>query len=220
MDRAGSELRVASFDPRLYSVFFGIGGAAGAPTSRIDDNSGRGGPDAALKVRDYVERRLGGRAAQKQAFAHVGKIVSQANDFSVQLAAGNFTKTLKPVPTTPALRASRQRPSLLDEIKELRGPATVSRSNICACVARLAARVNSLRGNEIYRANDLARTGRGWQPGTVSKYAFSPHPIAPARGDVDGRMGARGGKFIASRCPLWAGPMRLAGINPQKGIAD
>ena len=41
--RAGWHYRLLSLDPRLFSVFREVGGAAGAPATHIDDISGCGG---------------------------------------------------------------------------------------------------------------------------------------------------------------------------------
>ena len=74
-------------------------------------------------------------------------------------------KSPKPIPTTPAFWALRKCPLALEEIKvcqrtrgELRVSATAPRPDICARVARLAARVNLLEGGDIYRINDLVET--------------------------------------------------------------
>ena len=72
--------------------------------------------------------------------------------------------------------------------------AAVSLLGICTGFARIAARVNSLQRSGIYQINDLVKTVKEWQHAPLSKYASSPHPGAPARGDVDGRMQARRGK--------------------------
>ena len=82
--------------------------------------------------------------------------------------------------------------------------ATASRPDIYALLARLAARVNSLLGGNVYRKNDLAKTEKKCQRATVSKYASMPRPFTPARGEVDGRMGARSGE-------VQHGTMTLAG---------
>ena len=50
-----------------------------------------------------------------------------------------------------------------------------------------------LQGSDIYRVDDLAKTEEEWRQATVLRYACSSHRRAPARGDFDGRMRARGG---------------------------
>ena len=106
----------------------------------------------------------------------------------------NFTKSPKSIPTAPAVWASRQRPATSAEIGvrqcmlgEMRLLATVSRPDLFAPSAGLAARVNSLQGSDIYRIKDLAKTSNEWQRAAVLKQ--------PARGDVDGQLRAAGGKM-------------------------
>ena len=70
----------------------------------------------------------------------------------------------------------------------------VSRRSDCARPARLSARVNSPHGGAIRRINDIVTTEKGRQRAAVFNHASTSHPIAPARGDVDARMRARGEK--------------------------
>ena len=62
-----------------------------------------------------------------------------------------------------------------------------------------ALRVNSLQGNYIFRIDDPAETAREWRQAAVLKYAFSPHPQAPASRDFDSRVRARGEKGVLRR---------------------
>ena len=50
---------------------------------------------------------------------------------------------------------------------ELRCLATVSRPDICARLACIASRINSLQGSEVYRINDLIKTVKTWHEATV-----------------------------------------------------
>ena len=59
------------------------------------------------------------------------------------------------------------------QIGELCSLATVSRPDICARLAWIASRINSLQGAGVYRINDLAKTVKKWQPAAVSKYFSS-----------------------------------------------
>ena len=59
---------------------------------------------------------------------------------------------------------------------ELRWLATVCRPVICARLAKLASRINSLCGSDLYRTNDLVRAVREWWQATASKYTLPPHP--------------------------------------------
>ena len=49
----------------------------------------------------------------------------------------------------------------------------------------MASRVNSPRGSDIYRLNDLAKTLEGRQKATILKYPLASHPDSPARGGVE-----------------------------------
>ena len=50
---------------------------------------------------------------------------------------------------------------------------TVSRPDICARLARIASRINALKGSDVYRINDLAKTVKTWQKATQLQYASS-----------------------------------------------
>ena len=132
---------------------------------------------------------------------HVGMGLCQANDFPVRLTREGFTKTPKPVPTTPALYAAQQYPISLKKIKArqcklrgLRRSATGPRPDIRARHSRLAARVNSLWGRGVYRIDDLVSTVKGWQQEPVLQKASSSQTLAPASGVAGGRMRTRGGE--------------------------
>ena len=91
--------------------------------------------------------------------------LAQKSDFAVELTQAEFTRQLKFMDTSPALRKRRQN-SLSDEEKllcqgkmgELCWLATVSRPDICARLAQLASKVNDLQGSDIYRINALIVT--------------------------------------------------------------
>ena len=59
-------------------------------------------------------------------------------------------------------------------------------------LAPLVARAHSLRGGDIYCINNLLGTVEEWRQATVLGYHSMPHPIRPKRGDVGGRIRARG----------------------------
>ena len=74
----------------------------------------------------------------------VGMELPQENDSSVTFNQEEFTKDLKPIPTSPGLWASSQRPLSSEEIKlrecklgELCWLATASRPNISTRLARI-----------------------------------------------------------------------------------
>ena len=89
-------------------IFSGRGGAAGAPTTQIDDISGCGEPD--------IGRRLGNLTVLGKFSVHVGLELLQANDLSIQSTQETFTNGLKPIPATPALWSARQLSLSLEEI--------------------------------------------------------------------------------------------------------
>ena len=81
----------------------------------------------------------------------------QEKDFLVTLTRQEFAGALKPIPTTPEIWASPQRPLTTREIPARRRKlgeswwaANLSRPDICARLAQLAAKVNSLRGSDSY----------------------------------------------------------------------
>ena len=83
--------------------------------------------------------------------------------------------------TSPKLRAGRKGRLLEGETRlrqcalgELRRLATVSRPDICARLSRIASRINSPCGIDIYRINDPHRLEKKCQKATALKYA-SPH---------------------------------------------
>ena len=142
--------------------------------------------------------RFGDLKVQEESFARTCMQVSQEIDFSAKLIKDEYTKGLKSDPTSLRLRASRQRPLSSDGIKlrqcdlgELCWLATLSRLDFCARSARFATRVDLSLGSDIYRINDPTRPAKERQRATVLKYASSPRPGAPARGDLHNRVRAR-----------------------------
>ena len=74
-----------------------------------------------------------------------GMELAQERDFWVSLTPDECAKKLLPLPTSPQLRAARQKKLPIEDIKlrqcklgELRWLATVSRPDICARLARAA----------------------------------------------------------------------------------
>ena len=79
--------------------------------------------------------------------------------------------------TAPELWASTQRPLNMEEVRmhpcklgELCWLAMVSRPEICARLARLASRVNSLVGSDVYQINDLLESAKEWLQATAFEY--------------------------------------------------
>ena len=128
----------------------------------------------------------------------VGTVLGQKKDFSVTWTREDFTKNVeqgglfsvtltregpKFPPASPELWAGRKGPLSSDETKmrqctsgELRRAATVSRPDICARLARVALRINSLCESDAHRINDLARLAKEWREATELKYASSSRP--------------------------------------------
>ena len=105
-------------------------------------------------------RRFGALTVQGKCSVRAGMALYRANYSSFQLSQESFAQAGKPVPATPTFWALRQRPQSLEEIKacrckfgELRWLANLSLPDTCARPVRLAARVNSLRGSDVYRIN-------------------------------------------------------------------
>ena len=93
------------------------------------------------------------------------------------------------------------------ELGELYSLATVSRPIICARLATITSRVDSLRGSGVYRINDRVGSVHVWRKAAVLRYASSCPPGAQARGDIDGRMRARGEEIQCGAVPFagWSG---------------
>ena len=113
----------------------------------------------------------------------VGTKLFQEKDFSSTFAQECFTENPMPLPTSPELWAGRKEPLLLNETKlrqckfgELRSVATVSRPDMCARLARIASKINALRGSDVYRTSELARLVEEWNGATALKYASPPRP--------------------------------------------
>ena len=122
----------------------------------------------------------------------------QESDFSVTFTQDGFAQNSKPLPTPPQLWAVRQEALSIEDIKlrqrklsDLCWLATVTRPDICARLARIASRVNSLQGSDVYRISDLATTVRAWRLATVLKYPSSSHMGELAEGDENGEMRKR-----------------------------
>ena len=82
--------------------------------------------------------------------------------------------------------------------------ATVSRLEICARLARIASRKNSLCGSDVYRINDLVKTAKLWQKAAVLIYASSSQ-----LGTV--RNSPEGAKMRQREEEIHSGAMTLAG---------
>ena len=93
-----------------------------------------------------------------------------------------FTDAIQSIPNGQESWAPRPRQLGMQEIGrrqckfgELRRLATVSRPDICARLAQLASRVNSLQGSDAYLAKDLIKTAKERQQAAVLLYLSGPH---------------------------------------------
>ena len=117
MARGSLKFQVSTCDPCLYFVFWKKGRAVGAIATPIDGNLGCGESDVSSKTLVFSGRRFGALRVEDKSVEHVGMTVSQEQDFSVKSTQEKFTKSLKPIPISPALLASRRRSLSSDEIK-------------------------------------------------------------------------------------------------------
>ena len=108
--------------------------------------------------------------------------LAQEKDFSATATQAGLTEDMKLLPTSPELWAGREKPQSMEHIKlrqcklgELFWDATVSRPDICACLARIASRINALCGSDVYRINELVWAAKAWQQATVLKFASTSH---------------------------------------------
>ena len=144
-----------------------------------------------LKVRCFLEKRLGAMRAQEKSSVHSSRRSPpftrsfEEKDFAATLTQEDFTNNLKTLPTSPELWAGRKEPLPLDETdlrrRKMGEPcwvATVSRPDVRARLARIASRINSLCGSDVYRINELVREVKKWQKATVLKDASSSRPLA------------------------------------------
>ena len=113
---------------------------------------------------------------QESPFVHVGVELVQGNTFSVMLTQSDFAENLQPIPNSPKLWAARQKLLSPGNVHmrqcnpgELCWLAAVSRPDICARLARIASRINSLRCSDVYCINDLIKTAKTWQKGHGSQ---------------------------------------------------
>ena len=100
----------------------------------------------------------------------------QAKDFSSTAPQKKFTEEPLLMPTSPAARASRQRLRAMEEnrscqrkLGELCRRAPAPRPDICARLAWLGAKVNSLQVRDTYRINFSIKKFEGWQQGAAVK---------------------------------------------------
>ena len=151
LSEAGLRFDVSSFDSCLYYIFPKSDGAAGAIARHFNDKSGWGEPDLPLETRSFLERRFGRPTAQENSIGDVGMELALENDYSVTLTQEDFPGNLKPLSTSPELRAGSKDPLSSDEIRlrqcklgELCWVAAVSRPDIRVRLAKIASRINSL----------------------------------------------------------------------------
>ena len=104
----------------------------------------------------------------------VGEDLAQGADSSVTLTREALAKNLKCHPAPPGLRAGREMRQCV--MGELRCVSAVSRPDTCVRLARIASRINSLRGSGVRRIIELALSAKGWRKATALKHASPSHP--------------------------------------------
>ena len=146
---ASLRFETSSFDSRPCCIFRKSGGGVGAFTTHVDGILGCGETDLFLKARSLVEKGFGEWGIQEKSFVRVGVGLGQERDFSATLTQEASSNNLKPPPTTPEMWAGRDNPQFTDDTEmrqcklgELRWVAAASRPDICACLARIASRVD------------------------------------------------------------------------------
>ena len=113
----------------------------------------------------------------------MGMEPAQEDYFPVALTQEDLTKNLNFLHTRPKLRTGRKGPlseegakTRKSKLGELCWLAAVSRPDFYARLAKIASRINSLRGSDIHRIGDLVREEKEWRQTTALKYASSSRP--------------------------------------------
>ena len=117
MKRAGLRWKVPTFDPCLFFIFRGTGGAVSEFTTHIGDIPGCGEPEVLPKVRDFSEERFVELKLQGSPFVRVGMDLAQGSDFSVTLAPDCSAGTSIPLPPSLPLWADQQKTLSVGDIK-------------------------------------------------------------------------------------------------------
>ena len=99
----------------------------------------------------------------------VGAELVQESDSSAAPAQDEFAADLQPPSTSPQLWAARQKMLSFEDVRlclckhgELWLLGAVSTPDVCARLARIASRVNSLQGSDVYRLDDMAKAVEVW----------------------------------------------------------
>ena len=69
----------------------------------------------------------------------------------------------------------------------------IPRPDKCARLARIAPRVNSPQGSDVYRIKDLVKTVKAWQEASALKYWSSSDAGEPGEGSEEREMRQRSG---------------------------
>ena len=103
------------------------------------------------------------------------------------------------------------------KLGELCGLVAESGPDICARLARILSRVNSLQGNGVYGINDLVKTVDVWRQAAILKYFPSSRADAHARGGLGGKCHSVEKRYRVEPCCSWMRSLhewRIA-ITPQ-----
>ena len=104
-------------NPCLFFAFRKVGGSAGAFAAHIGEILGRAENDVPAEIRAFLEYRFGAREMKGSSFAHDGMKLSRGSDYPGKLTQDEFTKNMKPPPTSAELSAARQQVLSPEEIK-------------------------------------------------------------------------------------------------------
>ena len=153
----------------------------------------------------------------------VGAQLSQVGDFSATLTQEYFTTALKFLPTSPKRRAGRKDPSSIDETEmrqyasgDLRWVAAVSRQDICARLAKIPSRIDSLCGNDVQRMGDLARAAKERRKARKRR-PLTGGGIYVLRTRLRATCAKGGRSCIAERCQRREGREQTMAISRLKG---
>ena len=174
-------LEASVFDLGLFFVYRSSGSAVGVITTHIEDLLGCGEHDSFQRMEKFLAASFGPIKVQKNNFTHIGMDIFQKPDGSAGITRKKCTDSLCPISTSPSFRKDRNRSLTAEELQirqcklgELWRLAAVSRSDICACLARFSANFNGLQVIDIYCINDLIKIANHWQSGCALKYHAGP----------------------------------------------
>ena len=190
LSRVGLLFEVSWFDPRMYFVYRGLGSAVGVLATHVDDILGCGETD--IFGDEIWETVSPGGVARTR-----GHGTGPGEGFLCGVRPDGLYEEHGIIARAP-LAMGRPTGTRVDELHQIAPVqvgglcwvATAALPDICARPARIAPRINALRGSDVCRINELVRVAKEWRPATVLKYASSSH-LWRALGWGDKVQGAR-----------------------------